>query len=152
MWFQHFQQAIALVEFLWLQSLPHPNLSLKLLFNIWGTHAYLSIWTAYCAKINTSWHYCNSLGARFLLLQTKQWCYWRTRAGRQDYCLTTGRHEQRERDKRKGAAICCTIEKFLPAKKNCTETSTSKVCAEQESCSSTHISLLELATTLDADQ
>ena len=65
-----------------------------------------------------------------------------------------GRREQRERDKRKAAAICCTIEKFLPAKKSCTETSasTSQVCAEQESCSSTSTSLLQMATTLDADQ
>ncbi|KAL5486712.1 hypothetical protein EMCRGX_G019228 [Ephydatia muelleri] len=36
-----------------------------------------------------------------------------------------GRREQREREKRKAVAICCTIEQFLLAKKSCTEVSTS---------------------------
>ena len=57
-------------------------------------------------------------------------CYW-------------GQHEQREREERKAAAICCMIDQFLPANKSCTEASTS---AEQESCSSTKV------TTSDANQ
>ena len=64
-----------------------------------------------------------------------------------------GRREQREREKRKAAAICHTIEQFLPAKKSCTEALTSQViAAEQQPCSSTTIPLAETATTLDAVQ